>query len=73
MKKEVQKVINEIRPMLKRDGGDIKLIEVTPRGIVKVKLQGACSCCPHATQTLKYVVEDMLKEKVKGIKRVESV
>ena len=72
MKKEVQEVINELRPALQRDGGDIKLISVK-NGIVKVKLQGACHGCPYAAETLKYGVESLLKEKIKGIKKVESV
>jgi len=71
-KKEVQKVINEIKPVLQRDGGDVELISVN-KGVVKVRLQGACSGCIHAQQTLKYVIEDMIKEKVKGIKKVENV
>jgi len=72
MIKEVMKVLSEIRPQLQLDGGDIELISVKD-GVVKVRLQGACSCCPMATNTLKYMVEDLLKEQVKGIKKVESV
>lgn len=71
MKKEVEAVIKEIKPVLKRDGGDIELISVKD-GVVTVKLKGACGCCPHATQTLKYVVEEMLKERVPGVKSVKQ-
>ncbi len=72
IKKEVERVIKEIRPALQRDGGDIKLISVS-KGIVKVELQGACNGCPMATQTMKFFVEDLIKNKVKGIKKVERV
>ena len=72
MKQEIQKVIDEIRPSLQRDGGDVKLVSVE-KGVVKVRLQGACQGCPMANQTLKYGIERMLKEQVKGVKKVESV
>ncbi len=68
----VKKVINEIRPMLVTDGGDIELVSFKD-GVVKVKLQGACSGCPMAAQTLKNGVEAMLKEKVNGVKSVVRV
>ena len=71
MEDKVKKVIKKIKPMLQADGGDIELVSVNPKtGVVKVKLQGACSCCPMAAQTLKYGVERMLKEEVKGVKKV---
>lgn len=72
MKKIVKKVIEELKPVLQRDGGDIELVEVKD-GVVKVRLRGACAGCPMAGQTLKFVVEEKLREKVKGLKRVESV
>jgi Fe-S cluster biogenesis protein NfuA len=70
MKEKVQAVLNEIRPMLQRDGGDIELVDVKDNGQVLVKLQGACSGCPGATMTLKLGVERILKEKVPEIKEV---
>lgn len=72
MEKEVEKIINKIKPALERDGGGIELVSVKD-GIVKVRLQGACSHCPHATETLKHVIENELKENVKGIKKVLRV
>ncbi|MBD3312621.1 NifU family protein [archaeon] len=72
MEKEVRKVIEELKPALQRDGGDIALVSAKD-GVVKVKLQGACAGCPMASQTLKYVVEEKLKERVKGFKKLESV
>ncbi|MCX7727235.1 MAG: NifU family protein [Chitinispirillaceae bacterium] len=73
MKEKVAEVINEIRPNLQADGGDIELIDVTEDGIVKVKLRGACSGCPGATMTLKMGVERLLKQKIPGVKAVENV
>ena len=69
-REEVQKVIDEIRPMIKMDGGDIELVDVGDDGTVKVKLQGACAGCPGAAMTLKFGVEKILKQKVQGVKQV---
>ena len=72
--KEIEKVLNEkIRPMLQRDGGDVKLVEVTPEGIVKVKLLLACAGCPMAQMTLKNGIEKVLKESVPEVKSVMAV
>jgi len=57
MKERVQQLIEQIRPNLQADGGDIELVEVTDDGIVKVRLQGACHGCPGAAMTLKMGVE----------------
>ncbi|KPJ74324.1 nitrogen fixation protein NifU, partial [candidate division TA06 bacterium DG_78] len=46
MKEKVAKALDEIRPSLQADGGDVELIDVTDEGIVKVKLTGACAGCP---------------------------
>ncbi|HUT52931.1 MAG TPA: NifU family protein [bacterium] len=73
MKDKVQAVLNEIRPMLQRDGGDIELVDVKDNGQVLVKLRGACSGCPGATMTLKLGVERILKEKVPEVKEVIAI
>jgi Fe-S cluster biogenesis protein NfuA len=70
MKEKVQAVVNEIRPMLQADGGDIELVDVDANGVVKVKLQGACSGCPGAAMTLKFGVEKILKQKVPEVTSV---
>ena len=70
MKEKVQAVINEIRPNLQADGGDIELVDVTADGIVKVRLQGACRGCPGAAMTLKNGVERILKEKIPEVKGI---
>jgi len=73
MKEEVQKVIDEIRPMLQRDGGDVELVSVDDDGLVKVRLQGACKGCPMSQMTLKNGIEKHLKQKVPKVDRVENV
>jgi len=72
MNEKVTAVIDEIRPLLQADGGDIELVSVE-EGVVKVKLRGACACCPGAAQTLKLAVERRIKERVPEIVKVENV
>lgn len=74
MKKEVEKFIKEIRPQLRMDGGDVELIDVDEKkGVVKVRLQGACATCPMSTITLKQGIEAEMKKKIKGVKEVVAV
>jgi Fe-S cluster biogenesis protein NfuA len=73
LKEKVEKVIDQIRPNLQADGGDIQLVDVGEDGVVKVKLQGACHGCPGAAMTLKMGVERMLKANVPEVKSVENV
>jgi len=72
-KDDVENTINEIRPHLQADGGDIALVDVTDEGVVRVRLLGACAGCPGAMMTLKMGVERILKEKVPGVASVEAV
>lgn len=69
---QVKKALDEIRPLLQADRGDVELIAVED-GIVKVKLIGACSGCAMAKLTLKMGIEKKLKEKIPQIKSVEAV
>lgn len=74
MENEVRKVLDELRPFINADGGDIELVGVEiPSGVVTVKLQGACAGCSLANVTLKAGVERTLKAKVPGVTRVEAV
>ena len=72
MKEKVEAALKKIRPMLQADGGDIELVDVSKDGVVKVKLTGACGCCPMSQMTLKNAVEQKLKKEVPGIKEVIS-
>lgn len=74
MTEQVRGVIQEIRPFLQRDGGDIRLVSVDEStGTVSVQLQGHCSGCPHAAMTLKMGVERHLKQHVPTVKQVVAV
>lgn len=73
MKENIQKAINQIRPNLQADGGDVELIDVTDDGIVKVKLLGACRGCPMSQMTLKMGIEKYLKKEVPEVKEVVAV
>lgn len=70
---KVKKALDEIRPYLQADGGDVELVEVTDDGIVKLRLQGACGHCPMSMYTLKIGIEQRLKEVVPEVKKVEQV
>ena len=69
----VARVIDAIRPYIQGDGGDIELVSVEDDGIVKVRLSGACSGCPHAAMTLKMGVERTLREHVPEVREVVQV
>jgi len=71
--KKVQNVIEQIRPYLQQDGGDIEFIELTDDNIVNVKLLGACGSCPYSTMTLKNGVETAMKKAIPDIKSVEAI
>jgi len=73
MQEKVQAVLEQVRPMLQRDGGDVELVEVTADNIVKVKLQGACGSCPMSTMTLKMGIEKAIKEQIPEIVEVQQV
>jgi Fe-S cluster biogenesis protein NfuA len=74
MKEQVKKVLEAIRPALQADGGDIELVDVDEdKGIVKVRLQGACGHCPMSRMTLKHGVEARLKKEIPQVKSVEEV
>lgn len=73
MEEKVREALEQVRPMLQRDGGDVELVGVEEDGTVKVKLKGACSGCPGAMVTLKQGIERILKESVPEVKEVIAV
>jgi Fe-S cluster biogenesis protein NfuA len=73
MKNEVQKALNNIRPYLQADNGDVELVEVSEDGIVKVRLTGACEICPLSVLTLRAGIERAIMKEVPSVKRIESV
>jgi Fe-S cluster biogenesis protein NfuA len=71
-KEKVTSALNEVKPALQADGGDVELVDVQ-EGVVKVRLTGACVGCPMSTLTIKNGIERILKDKVPGIKGVVPV
>jgi Fe-S cluster biogenesis protein NfuA len=70
---KVTSIIDQIRPYLQQDGGDIQFVKLTPDNIVHVQLRGACGSCPHAKMTLKHMVEATIMEYCPEIQGVEDV
>lgn len=68
----VEQALDQIRPALRMDGGNVELVEVDD-GIVKVRLMGACGGCPMSTMTLKMGIERSVRAAVPEIKGVEAV
>lgn len=73
MEQKIKEVLEQIRPFLQRDGGDIEFVELTADNVVNVRLQGHCAGCPGAQMTIKGVVEKILKEAIPEIDSVEAV
>jgi Fe-S cluster biogenesis protein NfuA len=73
MREEVEKALDQIRPALQADGGDIELVNVGEDGTVQVRLTGACGGCPMSQMTLKMGVEKTLKQIVPQVKSVVTV
>ncbi len=73
LNQKVQNVIDQVRPYLQQDGGDINFIEITDDNVVNVELIGACGACPFSTMTLKNGVEATLKKVIPEIKEVVAV
>ncbi|WP_036485854.1 NifU family protein [Myxosarcina sp. GI1] len=67
----VENVLDELRPYLVADGGNVELVEIEGP-IVKLRLQGACGSCPSSTMTLKMGIERRLREKIPEIAEVEQ-
>jgi Fe-S cluster biogenesis protein NfuA len=70
---KVTTLIDQIRPYLQQDGGDIQFVKLTPENIVHVQLRGACGSCPHAKITLKHMVEAPIMEQCPEITGVEDI
>jgi len=70
---KVKNVIDQIRPYLEGDGGNIQFVNLTDDNVVNVELQGACKSCPMSLMTLKSGVEDAMKKALPEIKSVEAI
>ena len=73
MIKRIEEALEQIRPYLQADGGNVSLIEVTEDMVVKLELHGACKSCSMSMMTLKAGIEETIKRAVPEIKSVEAV
>ena len=69
----VEEALNQIRPYLETDGGNVSLVEVTDDLVVKLKLLGACKNCSMSMMTLKAGIEETIKRAIPEIKSVEAI
>ena len=72
MREKVEAALDQIRPALLADGGDVELVAVN-EGVVTLKLTGACGGCPIAAMTLQHGIERVLKEEVPELKEVVAL
>ncbi|MDD3739397.1 MAG: NifU family protein [Lentimicrobiaceae bacterium] len=73
IEEKVKNIIEQIRPFLQADGGDINFVNLTDDLVVNVQLVGACGSCPFSQMTLKNGVEEAIKREIPEIKSVENV
>ena len=73
LEKRVKNILEQVRPYLQQDGGDVNFIELTDDMVVMVELTGACGSCPYRTMTLKNGIESVMKKSIPEIKSVEQV
>ncbi len=69
----VADIIASLRPIIQADGGDVELIDLTPQGVIRVRLKGACVGCPSASMTLRDGIERSVREKVPGITGIQAL
>lgn len=71
---KLEKIINDLKPALQSDGGDIELVKYDQEnGVVEVSLKGACAHCPIADFTLKNLIEQEIKSQMPEIKEIKAV
>ena len=70
MREQVVQVVEQLRPVLQADGGDIELVDVSEDGVVTLRLQGSCSGCGSATETLRNGIDRWIRTKVPGVREI---
>ncbi len=73
LRRRVARALDEVRPALRMDGGDVELVDVVDGAVVEVRLTGTCGSCPMAALTLASFVEERVRARVPEIQRVVSV
>ena len=70
MEEKILAALEQVRPALQRDGGDVEFKGIDENGVVSLKLLGACGGCPMSTMTLKNFIETILIDQVPGVTEV---
>lgn len=70
---KIEEALQQIRPFLQADGGNVSLVEITEDNIVKLQLLGACKTCSMSMMTLKAGIEETIKRAVPEVKEVVAV
>ncbi len=73
LRDRVLSILDLIRPAIQSDGGDVELVDVTPAGLVRIRLHGACVGCPSSSMTRRIGIERTLKDNVPEVTGVEAV
>jgi Fe-S cluster biogenesis protein NfuA len=73
LEEQVKTALENVRPSLQADGGDVEFVSMSEDGVVSVKLTGACGCCPMAEMTLKNGIEHYLKQEIPQVSSVIGV
>ena len=72
-KVQIEEALDNIRPYLEADGGNVRVIDLTDDMVLKLELLGNCGSCPMSTMTLKAGVEEAIKKVIPEIKRVVAI
>ena len=72
-KKQVESILEELRPAIQADGGDVHLVDITTEGVVQVRFEGECLRCPSRDMTLRSGIETTLCNRLQDITGVEEV
>ena len=70
---QVEAALDTIRPYLEADGGNVSIEEITPEGVVRLKLLGSCGSCPMSIMTLKAGIEQAIKKAVPEVTAIEAI
>ena len=73
MQEQVARVIEQLRPVIQADGGDLELVQVSEDGVVTLRLQGSCTGCGSATETLRNGIDRWIRTKVPGVREVVAL
>lgn len=71
--KKIDKILNEIRPHLKVDGGDVEVVDITDEKVVKIKWIGNCESCSMSEMTLRAGIAETIKSKMPQVTKVEAI